>query len=464
LKLKTVKFTPEQYLKLKCALKDLEYDERKTPVMATARNATIQLVATVDETTNAPVESDAKILDSHKELDVTDAHTAVSRVRYSKSILSYNGKKREAELKISYNPSCQEAKLIRGVVISKTGQRQEISKGEMNVMDAGWNASAKRYTGGKILVANLPGVDIGSTIEVEFEIATKGRPFMSGFESFQLPDEMEHKSFQLTAPANLKIRKMVSGAAGAIQETSTTGDGKQTFQWQANHVQALPAESQLPPEWAYNAGVGYFIGDAAAYFKELHRTMLDRSQKATKAAELARQLTSAAKTRTEAVKAIRDYVAKSIRLAGPSFAELPLSELSAADTTLADGYGHLADRAILLHTMLTATGFRPEFVLASDLPPIKGIANIAESFPLPTYFDSPLVRIVADGETYYLNDTDQYAQLGTTPHDDRLGIVLSSQSRAVIHSAKGCETKTEIDYTLSVGDDGKTQIGVAQHY
>ena len=83
---------------------------------------------------------------------------------------------------------------------------------------------------------------------------------------------------------------------------------------------------------------------------------------------------------------------------------------------------------------------------------------------MPTYFDSPLVRIVADGETYYLNDTDQYAQLGTTPHDDRLGIVLSSQSRAVIHSAKGCETKTEIDYTLSVGDDGKTQIGVAQHY
>ena len=34
-------------------------------------------------------------------------------------------------------------------------------------MDAGWNASAKRYTGGKILVANLPGVDIGSTIDVE---------------------------------------------------------------------------------------------------------------------------------------------------------------------------------------------------------------------------------------------------------------------------------------------------------
>ena len=41
-------------------------------------------------------------------------------------------------------------------------------------MDADWSASAKRYTGGKILVANLPGVDIGSTIEVEYEIDHEG--------------------------------------------------------------------------------------------------------------------------------------------------------------------------------------------------------------------------------------------------------------------------------------------------
>ena len=65
-------------------------------------------------------------------------------------------------------------------------------------------------------------------------------------------------------------------------------------------------------------------------------------------------------------------VAKSIRVAGPSFADLPLNELSAADTTLSDGYGHAADRAILLHAMLTAAGFKPEFVMASGLPPIDG--------------------------------------------------------------------------------------------
>ncbi len=464
LKLKVVEFSPVQYARLKQTLKELEYDERKMPMMALAPGADVKPAGGGDGTGAAPVESDAKILESHKELAVSDAHNAVYRVKYSKRILSYNGKKREAELKVDYNPSCQEAKLVRGVVISKTGERQEISKDEINVMDAGWNASAKRYTGGKILVANLPGVDVGSTIEVEFEITSKGAPFLSGFESFQLPDAMDHKSFQLTAPANVRIEKLASGPAGLMKETEATDKNAQKFQWEVENIAAMPAESQLPPDWAYKSGVGYFIGDANAYFNELRQTMLDRSRKSEKAAEMARQLTSGAKTRAEAATAIRDYIVKTIRSAGPSFTELPLSELSAADTTLAEGYGHQADRAILFHAMLSAAGFKPEFVLASDLPPIKGIANVAKKFPLPGSFEAALVRITVDGEPCYLNDTDQYAHLGTTAHDGRMGIVLASRAYEVIRAAKGCQDNRDTVYTLSISDDGKARLGMTRYY
>jgi transglutaminase-like putative cysteine protease len=464
LKLKVVEFTPAQYLKLKQTLKSMEYDERKVPVLATSENAAAVAAEKPDDSAASPVESNAKLLESHKELEVSDAHTAVYRVRYSKLILNYAGKIREAEVKLDYNPSCQEAKLTRGAVISKTGQRQEISTNEINVMDAGWDASAKRYTGGKILVANLPGVDIGSTIEVEFEIADKGKPFLSGFEYFQFPDELARKSFRLTVPHDVKIREMVSGEAGIIQEEDKTNAIGQTFQWQAANVKALPQEPQLPPAWVYSASVGYFVGEMPSYLKDLNDTMLDRSQKRAKAAEMALKLTSQSKTRLEAVKAIRDFVAKSIRLAGPSFTALPLSELSAADTTLGDGYGHAADRAILLHAMLSAAGFQPEFVMASDLPPIAGITNVTPSFPLPDYFEDPLVRIKLAEETYYLNDTDQYAKLGSTSCDGRLAFMLSSQACEVIQAAKGCRDTTETDYTLSVSDSGKTRVGVARHY
>jgi transglutaminase-like putative cysteine protease len=464
LKLKTVQFSPAQYLGLKQALKAMQYDDRKAPVMAVPEKE----LAKADPPDNAgpapAVESNAEILESHKELEIKDAHTDVYKVRYAKRILNYSGKKNEAEVKIDYNPACEEAKFVRGVVTSKSGQRQEISTNEINVMDAGWNASAKRYTGGKVLVANLPGVDIGSTIEVEFQLTAKNKPFISGFESFQLFDNLDKKDFSLTAPCNVQVQTFQSGPAGSVTVETNTVAGNQTIHWQTENIKALPAESQLPPEWAFMKGVQYFAGDAKAYLKELREVMLERSGKSEKAAEKAGQLKQQSKSEVETVTAIRDFIEQSIRVAGPSFTDLPLTELSSADTTLADGYGHAADRAILFHAMLTAAGLKPEFVLASGLPPIPAITNVASTFPLLQSFQAPLVKVVVNGVTYYLNDTDQYARLGSTPHDKKLGIALSTQSTEIVRAAEDCSDKTATVFTLSLADNGKTRIGISRHY
>ena len=464
LTLKVVEFPPAQYATLKQTLKSLEYDQRKAPILAVPDTAPAEPPGPASDAAVPPVQSNAEILESHKELDVTDAHSSTYKVSFSKRILTYAGKIRDSEIKIPYNPACETARLTRGVVVSKTGQRQEISSGEINVMDAGWNASAKRYTGEKILVANLPGVEIGSTIEVAFEITGKDLPFVSSFESFQLPDELDRKSFALTAPSGLPICQRVSGPAGLIKDEHSDEGGKQSFRWQAEHVQALPDEAQLPPEWVYNSGVAYFVGDISSYLKDLNDTMLNRSEQRAKAASLAAQLAGQAHGKLETLTALRDFVAKTIRLAGPSFTDLPLRELSAADTTLADGYGHAADRAILLHAMLSAAGFQPEFVLASDLPPIAGITNVALAFPLPRSFEHPLVRVTVDGAAYYLNDTDQYAKLGSTSFDGRLGLVLASQVSQVIHALPACENKIETDYALAPDNTGRTRLSVTRRY
>ena len=464
LKLKVVEFSPAQYATLKQTLKQQDYDARKMPVLTLAKNAGAGSLVAADPAKPAPVPSDAVILSVSKQLDVTDAHSAVYRVKYAKHILTYEGKKREAELKLDFNPSCQGAKLVRAVTISRDGKRTEISPGEINVMDAGWNASAKRYPGGKILVANLPDVDIGSTIEVEYEVASTNLPFLAGAETFQFVDALDAKSVQLTAPANLKIHKLVSGTNGILKQHAQTADGRQVFSWTAENVPALPAESQLPPDWIYNPGVTYFVGDVNDYYRELRRTLLDRAGKDTQAAALARKLTRSATNRLESLQIIRDFIAESIRLAGPSFTELPLRYLSAADTTLADGYGHLADRAILLDAMLSAAGFKPEFVLASDLPPVARIADVARHFPLPQNFQYPLVRVTVSGQTYYLNDTDQYAELGTTPHAHRLALALATRAVTEIQPAQNCDEQSETLYTVALKRDGQAQIGVTRRY
>jgi transglutaminase-like putative cysteine protease len=462
--LKGVEISPVQYAELKGTLKELGYDARKSPVLALAKSTgTTPALAEVSPAAQ-PVGSNSVILNSEKEMDATDAHSAVYRVKFSKRILTYAGKIKEAEIKLPFNPACEEAKFIRGVVTSKTGQKQEVSKTEMNVMDADNSASAKRYTGGKILVANLPGVDIGSTIEVEFEIVMKNMPFIGGFEPFQLPDDLQKKSFVLTAPSGIKVEKMPTGDVPLGGGQAADPKGSQRFTWSAQNISALPAESQAPPDWVYKLGVNYFVGDFKGYLKDLGGAMQDRSQAGQKAGEMARKIASESKGKLDTIKGIRDFVARSIRLAGPSFTQLPLSELSKADTTLIDGYGHAADRAILLHAMLTAAGFQPEFVLGSDLPPTDGIKAITASFPLPEDFTAPLVKVALDGQTYYLNDTDQYSRLGSTAHDDRIGINLSSQEDELIAAAKDCQDRVETNYTLSFGVDGKLQMGVLKHY
>jgi transglutaminase-like putative cysteine protease len=464
LKLKGVEVSPAQYAVLKKALKDLEYDARKAPVLAMAGDAPAAPEAQADPPAAPPVGSNATILYSHKELDVTDAHTAVYHVKFAKRILTYEGKVSQAEIKLDYNPACEQARFVSAVVISKNGQRQELSKGEINNMDSDQSASAKRYTGGKVLVASLPGVDIGSTIEVEYEIVMKGKPFVGGFEPFQLPDAVQQKSFILTAPAGLKVEKMVSGAI-PLQAGAPAGHASgQAYQWSAANVAAMPAETELPPDWVYKPGVAYFVGNYKDYLKQLADTLDDCSKSRTQATAVAKQLAAQSKSKLDTVRAIRDFVSKNIRLAGPLFTDLPLSELSKADTTLADGYGHAADRAILLRAMLSAAGFQPEFVLASDLPSLDGMRDIATSFPLPDNYNTPLVKVAVDGEDYYLNDTDEYARLGSTPHDDRLGLNLSSDKPELIAATKECRDRVETDYTLSFADNGRMQMEVSKHY
>jgi hypothetical protein len=261
------------------------------------------------------------------------------------------------------------------------------------------------------------------------------------------------------------VQALKTRTGNVVTEEKKSIDGKQILRWHARQIGALPKESALPPAWYYQDGVAYYVGDPAAYYRKLNEVMLARAARNARTREVVRKLAARVKTKREAVEVIRDYVAENVRLAGPSsFTELPLSELSDADTTLLDGYGHAADRAILLHAMLTAVGVHPEFVLASDLPAVAGLAHVARSFPLPDEFHIPLIRIVADGETYYLNDTDQYARLGSTPHDDCLCIDPVTGACGTIRAAGDCHDRVATTYSLVLNDQGNARIGIKREY
>jgi hypothetical protein len=71
---------------------------------------------------------------------------------------------------------------------------------------------------------------------------------------------------------------------------------------------------------------------------------------------------------------------------------------------------------------------------------------------------------MVDGQPYYLNDTDQYAHPGTTPHARRLAVALARRSIEEIKPAIYCDEHMETSYAVTLANNGQAQISVTRRY
>ena len=463
LTLKSVEFSPEQYGTLKSTLATMQEDDRKAPLLKTTLStAPASAMAGTGELPTPT--SDSRYLKMTRDFTVNDAHSAVFDVKFSKLVLNYSGKKKDAEFKLPYNSSVEDVKVVHASVTDKAGKKAEISPEEINRMDEGWNSSAKRYTGGKILVLSLPGVDIGSLIDVEYQVILHDASSIARFESFQFGDACDESTLRISVPKDLPFLHDIRGTKSLLSATAHIENDRKIFEWSAKNVAPLPDEPSTPPDWNYQTGVEFFVGSPKEYWREIQTAFAEKSAQASDATAMGKQLASSARTKAEAITAIRNYVDRKVRLAGPGFTDLALRELSPADVTLKDGYGHWADHAILLEAMLKGAGFIPRFVFASRLPDISALSASLKGLPLPEDFDDPLIEVDADGTRYYLNDTDQYAHLGSTPHDNNIAVIAENGGYETVRASNDAPSKTESIYRLAISKDGAAKIEIVRRY
>ncbi len=464
--LKAVEFSPEEYLTLKQALKERDRSRYKMPIFAREEDETSALIATSQN------EGDIEtlILEQQIEYDLEDAHNWTETVTTKKKILSYAGKKRNSELKIHYNPVWEEVTFEYARVIAPDGSVQEIRPEEQNVMDAPWVGSAPRYPASKVLVSSLPGVEIGSTIEYKYLRRYSDHPFFAARTGLWRMDPVGKLEVVVRYPSELEIvadldangfsyEEGIGIPGPVVQEERLVEGNRSICRWTIREARVIKREDSVPPLDAFTPTVTAYAGGWDAYGDQVRDVLRSNASGQNNAGQRAKDLMRGLKTPESKLTAIRDFVARNIRQAGPRLDEIPFSRLSKADLTLQEGYGNSADRATLLYAMLAKAGFKPEFVLAgSKVSRVRSLQEAVGQHPDPRWFDEVLVRVQENGEYMYFNDTDQYAVLGATPHEERVGLVPKEGELTRILSRAGKEARKDLFSMIRLSESGDATI------
>ena len=450
---KVVEFSPEQYRQLKRDLRTIEFESRKMPILKKADGE------------NA--DADVRLLDRRVTINVQDAHTWSEEHYVKKKVLSYKGKKEHAEAKFSFNSAWENVRVLEARVINGR-QVQDVGAAEMNLMDDPWVASAPRYPAGKTLVVSFPGVEEGSIIEYRVMIEKRQRPFFSTLQIFRDFNPLELKQLRIVAPEDLPLRVlrdengiMVADASGPVplfSERETRNEGRVERDWIVRAQSALKREEQSPPLYGMTPMLEVTSGNWRQYAKELQKVLAAAAANQPNAKAAAERLVDGVQGTRERVRAVRDFVAVSIRAAGPNLEQMPFSAVSAADQTLAEGYGNITDRAVLLYAMLDALQLHPEFVAVSSAANEAHLREFREQYPDLDTFDRVLVRVAVDDGMVLLNDTDQYARLGTTSLEGRLALMLSGGGTEALSLDRDLQDAVEHNYHLSLKADGSATL------
>ncbi|HNY64771.1 MAG TPA: DUF3857 domain-containing protein [Deltaproteobacteria bacterium] len=482
-KMKIPEYSPEEYRELQETVKKIETDNRKMPIFSLAR----EKKGASEEIWHSAFDADAVVLDELHEYDVADASSWTETRRVKMKVLTYAGKKKFSDIRISYNPSWEKVEVKHAAVTSPKGVKTTVNEREINIMDVEWAADAHRYPASKIMVVSLPGVEAGSIVEYTVVSRKTGRPFFSlhGDSSFvdnarvrshlredpslitmdgvfKYPEPIERKVVRIIAPEGMKLAFSPDestagkdpGGSGILVKVSSHG-GKKLYEFTAEKVPPVRQEDYLPPWYGFNPVVFASSGSWKTYSAQVNRLLLHASSVNARTREVTAALVKNLHSRNDKIRAIRDYVARNIKAIPAAFHELPPDHITSADRILSDGYGDSADRAVVLHAMLTAAGFAPEFVLASWVSPVDELKKPMIQYPAPHWFSDVLVRLREGGGILYLNDTDQYAPLGAVKHAGHPGLVLAQGTFETIEPLSDTfADRTDTDTSILLAEDG----------
>lgn len=304
--LNAVEFTPEEYGRLREALKAIETAERERPVFAK------------NDLANANV----RFKEYKYEVDLDGACSWVVTNTVVKEILTYDGKKNSSELTFAFNPTWEDVKVLSAQVSNAEGKVAYLSDKEINVMDCGWASSAPRYPASKTMVVNLPSVEIGSTISyvVERTVKNSPAPFYGRW------------NFDVIEPTDVYFVRINDW-------------------WRRDTLPRLIKSEAMAAPGDYWRD--YLIVSSNSFHNIAAKLRLANEVKAVKG-------------EGKTIEEIRNWMVKHVRIAGPTLYEVPMeSQLTDPEVVIKERYASHLDYIRTMCALMRGAGYEADVVFSS---------------------------------------------------------------------------------------------------
>lgn len=478
-------YSPEEYLDLLKSLKIIEQNNKKMPIFGSFDSLTSRI-----EKWYATCSPDAIVLTEMVQYEIQSDHQWTECRKLSLKTLTYAGVKKFSDIQIPYHPPWEEILIEDASVRRKDGHVAKINPDEINIMDAHWAGDAPRYPAARTLVLSFPGVDIDSIISYKMIRKIKNRPFFSNlvvwpiipgqhqlseypvhrinsYFRYRLPIEKKCLIFSFPQDMQINFYEHLRGIGKLYEKDRPIDIQKQfyhekkrlKYQYEAKQILPVKAEQFLPPWYSFNPMIAATTQTWQNYAQNIYARMILASLTQKQTRNKTKELTHQLKKPLAKIKAIRDFIAAHIRLIPIGVQDIDIQNLSDADQTLKDGYGHAMDRAIVFYAMLRNADFSPEFVMVSKTTSESFFVNAFKKIPSPQWFQDVLVKVKVHNHVIYLNDTDQYASIGSTQYQGRNGLLLPDGTiERIFPQTKLHESNLIENYIIALESSGAATI------
>jgi transglutaminase-like putative cysteine protease len=390
----------------------------------------------------------------------TDGQTVKEGLALIK-ILQDRARDRESDRKIPFDGEKQRVVLVATRTHLPDGSVREPEPDgimEVSEMEA---ARAPFYSNARLKVVSFPGVEPGAVIELRYRIEPietdeedgddEEPSYFQGEVLFQKTEPVLDTAYEIVVPQDSAL--FYTMVNDTTHPDIQVADGLRTYTWRFQGLEQILRDrdsvpvSMVSPRLLYSSKDEWDV--VADWFRSVY---LDHVEVTEGVQDLVRSLTSGARTPDEGVKALVLYVLQDVRNVPLELGKVGFSP-SEVDRIIANKYGDVRDKTLLLLCLLQATGVEAEVAFFNSM------YDPFVDFPAIKQFDALAVRARrGDGTWMWLNADSEDTEYGTLPYEmsRRRAFVVGEDDYALTHAPnQGAEANSSrLSLNIVVDESG----------